>query len=71
MFFTILLSLGEPVMQLLGMTQMGLLTNTFLGIGMFSFIFAANLIPAFIFRNYGFLAVIVWRLIDYAIWHMI
>jgi hypothetical protein len=67
----ILASLWEPVMQIMGMSQMGILTSAFFAGGLFIFIFAGNLIPITLFRKYGFLAPVVWRLADYSIWHVI
>jgi hypothetical protein len=67
----ILLCLLEPVMQTIGMYQMGILANILLAAILFIFVFAGNLIPTYFFRKYGFLAAIVWRLTDYLIWHII
>ncbi|AKB84521.1 hypothetical protein [Methanococcoides methylutens] len=67
----ILASLWEPVMQITGMQQMGMLTSAFFAVGLFIFIFAGNLIPITLFRKYGFLAPVIWRLADYSIWHVI
>lgn len=67
----ILASLWEPVMQITGMQQMGMLTSAFFAGGLFIFIFAGNLIPITLFRKYGFLAPVIWRLADYSIWHVI
>lgn len=67
----ILLCLLEPVMQTIGMYQMGIIANTLLTAILFIFVFAGNLIPTYFFRRYGFLAAIVWRLTDYLIWHII
>jgi hypothetical protein len=67
----ILLCLVEPVMQTIGMYQMGIITDILLTAILFVFVFAGNLIPTYFFRKYGFLAAIVWRLTDYLIWHII
>jgi hypothetical protein len=67
----ILLCLVEPVMQAIGMYQMGIITDILLTAILFVFVFAGNLIPTYFFRKYGFLAAIVWRLTDYLIWHII
>ncbi|WP_135607280.1 hypothetical protein [Methanococcoides methylutens] len=67
----IIASLWEPIMQIMGMSQMGMLTSPFFAGGVFIFIFAGNLIPITLFRKYGFLAPVVWRLADYSIWHVI
>ena len=67
----ILASLWEPVMQITGMYRMGILTGTVFGAGLFIFIFAGNLIPITLFRKYGFLTPVVWRLTDYSLWHVI
>ena len=67
----ILLCLLEPVMQTIGMYQMGIITDILLTAILFVFVFAGNLIPTYFFRKYGFLAAIVWRLTDYLIWHII
>jgi len=66
-----LLSLPEPVVQTVGLYQMGIITNPVLAAILFSFIFAANLAPLVFFRRYGFLAPVTWRLSDYLIWHII
>jgi hypothetical protein len=65
----ILASLWEPVMQITGMYQMGMLPGMVFGAGLFLFIFAGNLIPIALFRKYGFLAPVIWRLTDYSLWH--
>jgi hypothetical protein len=67
----LLVSLWEPVMQITGMYQMGLLSGTLFAAGLFLFIFAGNLIPITLFRKYGFLAPVIWRLADYGLWHVI
>jgi hypothetical protein len=67
----VLASLWEPVMQITGMYQMGMLPGIVFGAGLFIFIFAGNLIPITLFRKYGFLAPVIWRLTDYSLWHVI
>lgn len=67
----ILASLWEPVMQITGMYQMGMLPGMGFAAGLFIFIFAGNLIPITLFRKYGFLAPVIWRLTDYSLWHVI
>jgi hypothetical protein len=67
----VLASLWEPVMQITGMYQMGMLPGMLSGAGLFIFIFAGNLIPITLFRKYGFLAPVIWRLTDYSLWHVI
>lgn len=67
----ILASLWEPTMQIMAMYQTGMLTSLFFAAGLFIFIFAGNLIPITLFRKYGFLAPVIWRLADYSIWHVI
>jgi hypothetical protein len=67
----VLASLWEPVMQITGMYQMGMLSGMVFGAGLFIFIFAGNLIPITLFRKYGFLAPVIWRLADYSLWHVI
>jgi hypothetical protein len=67
----ILLSLLEPVAQTAGLYQMGLISSPVLAAILFSFIFAANLVPLYFFRRYGFLAPVTWRLSNYLIWHII
>jgi len=67
----ILLSLLEPAAQMVGMYQMGIISSPVLAVVLFSFIFAANLVPLYFFRRYGFLAPITWRLSNYLIWHII
>jgi hypothetical protein len=65
----VLASLWEPVMQITGMLQMGMLPGMVFAAGLFIFIFAGNLIPLTLFRKYGFLAPVIWRLTDYSLWH--
>jgi hypothetical protein len=67
----ILLCLLEPIMQTIGVYQMGIIASTLLAAVLFIFVFAGNLIPTYFFRKYGFLAAIVWRLTDYLVWHII
>jgi len=67
----LLASLWEPAMQITGMYSMGMLTSAFFGAALFIFVFAGNLIPITLFRKYGFLAPVVWRLTDYGLWHVI
>jgi hypothetical protein len=67
----VLVSVWEPIMQITGMYQMGILPGMVFGAGLFIFIFAGNLIPITLFRKYGFLAPVVWRLSDYCLWHVI
>lgn len=67
----IFLSLLEPVLQTIGMQQMGIISNTLFTVILFIFIFAANLLPIYFFRMYGFLSAVVWRLSFYLIWHII
>jgi hypothetical protein len=67
----VLASLWEPVMQITGMYQMGILPGMVFAAGLFIFIFAGNLIPITLFRKYGFLAPVIWRLTDYSLWHVI
>jgi hypothetical protein len=59
----------EPVMQITGMYQMGMLPGMVFGAGLFIFIFAGNLIPITLFKKYGFLAPVIWRLADYSLWY--
>lgn len=67
----VLASLWEPVMQISGMYRMGMLPGMVFAAGLFIFIFAGNLIPITLFRKYGFLATVIWRLTDYGLWHVI
>ena len=67
----VLLSLLEPVAQTVGLYKMGIISSPVLAAILFSFIFAANLVPLYLFRQYGFLAPITWRLSNYLIWHII
>jgi len=67
----VLASMWEPVMQITGMYQMGMLPGMAVAAGLFIFIFAGNLIPIALFRKYGFLAPVIWRLTDYGLWHVI
>jgi len=67
----ILLSLWEPIMQISGMLNMGMITSLLFSIMLFIFIFMANIIPLALFRKYGFLAPVIFRLSDYLLWHII
>jgi len=67
----ILLSLLEPTAQTVGLYQMGIIVSPVLAAVLFSFIFAANLVPLYFFRRYGFLAPVTWRLSNYLVWHII
>lgn len=67
----ILLALWEPAMQLLGMLNMGMVSSLPFAIMLFVFIFTANIIPLALFRRYGFLAPVVFRMTDYLLWHII
>lgn len=67
----ILFSLIEPIGQTIGMQQMGIITRSLFAGILFIFIFAANLLPLYLFRIYGFLSAVVWRLSFYLIWHII
>ena len=67
----ILLALWEPAMQLVGMLSMGMLTSFVFAIFLLVFVFIANIIPLALFRRYGFLAPVVFRLADYLLWHII
>jgi len=67
----LLASLWEPAMQIMEMYSMGMLKSALFGATLFVFIFAGNLIPITLFRKYGFLAPVVWRLTDYGLWHVI
>jgi hypothetical protein len=69
--FAVFLSLLEPVVQTIGMHQMGIISNTLFMAVLFIFIFAANMLPLYFFRMYGFLSAVVWRLSFYLIWHII
>jgi hypothetical protein len=67
----VLTSLLEPMMQIGGLYQMGLLSNAGIAAVLFAYIFAVNLTLIHFFRKYGFLAAIVSRLAIYLIWHII
>ena len=67
----ILLSLWEPIMQIVGMMSMGMISGLLFTVLLFTFIFTANIIPLALFRKYGFLAPIAFRLADYLLWHII
>jgi hypothetical protein len=67
----VLISLLEPVLQIGGSYQMGLLSNAGIAAALFAYIFAVNLTLICFFRKYGFLAAIVCRLALYLIWHII
>jgi hypothetical protein len=67
----ILFSLIEPVLQTIGMFQMGIISDISFAVILFTFVFAANMVPIYFFRMYGFLAPVVWRLSFYFIWHIV
>jgi hypothetical protein len=67
----ILFSLMEPVLQTIGMFQMGIISDISFAAILFTFVFAANMVPIYFFRMYGFLAPVVWRLSFYFIWHIV
>ena len=69
--FAILLSLWEPTMQIIGMLNMEMITSLLFSIMLFIFIFVANMVPLALFRKYGFLAPVVFRISDYLLWHVI
>jgi len=69
----LVLSLWEPLMQVAGLQQMGLLAR--MGpvvIGMlFALIYGTNFMLAYFFRKGGFLAPLTMRLAFYLAWHII
>ncbi len=67
----IILSLYEPFAQIGGLTKMGLISETWEIIAFSAFIFFANLIPLYLFKRFGFLAMIMFRYGNYAIWHIV
>jgi hypothetical protein len=67
----VVISLLEPVLQIGGLYQMGLLSNAVIAAVLFAYIFAVNLTLICFLRKYGFLAAIVSRLAIYLIWHII
>ncbi len=67
----ILFSLMEPVLQTIGMFQMGIISDISFAAILFTFVFAANMVPIHFFRMHGFLATVVWRLSFYFIWHIV
>jgi hypothetical protein len=69
----IVLSLLEPLTQVGGALQMGMLANTpatLIGL-MFATIYGVNLASAYLFRKSGFLAPLAVRLSLYLVWHVI
>jgi hypothetical protein len=67
----VLISLLEPVLQIGGLYQMGLLSNAGIAAVLFVYIFAVNWTLICFLRKYGFLAATVCRLAIYLIWHII
>jgi hypothetical protein len=69
----VVLSLLEPVAQVGGALQMGMLNGTLpvMIVLMFAVIYAVNLISAYFFRKSGFLAPLTVRLSLYLVWHII
>ncbi|WP_418790494.1 hypothetical protein [Phosphitispora sp. TUW77] len=66
-----LISLWEPILQTIMTYKMGIVTDITFSAIILVFGFAGNMIPVSFFRKYGFLTVIIWRLTDYLIWHII
>ena len=69
----IVLSLLEPLTQVGGALQMGMLANTppaLIGL-MFATIYGVNLASAYLFKKSGFLAPLTVRLSLYLVWHVI
>lgn len=67
----ILVSLWEPILQILVMHKMGMLNNLLMAVLPFILVFAANIIPITFLRKYGFLSAVIWRLSNYLLWHII
>lgn len=67
----ILFSLAEPVLQVAAMYQIGLVSSSFLLSLLFTLVFAANIVPAWLFRKSGFLAPLMFRLSAYLVWHIL
>jgi hypothetical protein len=67
----VLVSLLEPVLQIGGLYQMGLLSNAVIACVLFVYIFAVNMTLLYFFRKYGFLATVASRLALYLIWHIV
>ena len=69
----IITSLLEPLGQLGTLYQLGLLRNGFspvLGV-MLALAFAVNLLAAYLFRKFGFVAPLILRIAFYIVWHMV
>ena len=66
-----LMCIYEPFIQVNAMTSMGLITELWVQLFQFVFIFLTNLIPLVLFKKYGFLPFILYRFTDYAVWHIV
>ncbi|MFH1634319.1 MAG: hypothetical protein ABIG63_09975 [Chloroflexota bacterium] len=69
----VVVSLLEPLGQLGAMYQLGLLQNgvsPVLGI-LIVLVYVFNLVAAYLFRKYGFVAPVVLRLAHYLVWHLV
>ncbi len=64
------ISLREPLGQIGGLRAMGLIEGPFWTVFFFAFVFAANLVPLYLFRRHGLFALLVFRLANYALWHV-
>ncbi len=69
--FAIIISLYEPYAQIGGLTKMGFISETWEIIAFFAFIFLYNIISLYLFKRFGFIAMIMFRYGNYAIWHII
>ncbi len=67
----VLLSLFEPYTQIRGLIAMEFINGFWVIISFTLLIFLANFIPLILFRKYGFLSMIFFRLTDYSVWHII
>lgn len=66
----ILVSVYEPLNQLPGMVKMGMVSGTFSIAASGTKIFLGNLVPLYLFRRSGLLAMIVFRFVTYMLWHV-
>jgi len=67
----ILISLWEPVLQIMMMLRMDIIPNLIAGILPFLLVRVANLLPLLLLKKYGLLAAVSWRLADYLVWHIV
>ena len=67
----VLLSLYEPLHQVPAMVRMGMVSGSPWVAASFAKIFLASLVPLYLFRRSGFLALVGFRFATYMLWHVL